>query len=198
MASTTTIQNERIVANESQKQKIALLVIATAQLRFVLDYAIANIALPSIQKEMLVPALTLPWIINAYILSFGGLLLFGGRVGDIYGRRQIFRIGLTVFAVASLLGGLATNVHLLIAARGLQGIGAALAAPNALALIATNFPVGKSRNTAMGVYGAMSALGIIVGVLLGGFLTATLGWRWVFFINVPIALAVLSGTKKPA
>jgi EmrB/QacA subfamily drug resistance transporter len=196
MITTTQIKNRRIEANEGRRLKIALLVIATAQLMFVLDDAIANIALPSIQREMSVPSLTLPWIINAYILAFGGLLLFGGRVGDLYGRRKIFRIGLIVFAFASLLGGIATNVNFLIAARGLQGIGAALAAPNALALIATNFPIGKSRNSAMGVYGAMSALGIIVGVLLGGFLTATLGWRWVFFINVPIALAVLGGTNN--
>ncbi|RYF79324.1 MAG: MFS transporter, partial [Chitinophagaceae bacterium] len=192
MTTTTIIKEERIEAKEGSRLKLALLVIATAQLMFVLDDTIANIALPSIQREMSVPALTLPWIINAYILAFGGLLLFGGRVGDLYGRRKIFRIGLIIFSVASLSGGLASNVSLLIAARGLQGIGAALAAPNALALIATNFPVGKPRNSAMAAYGAMSALGITIGVLLGGFLTATLGWRWVFFINIPIGLAVLA------
>jgi EmrB/QacA subfamily drug resistance transporter len=196
MDTTTTIQNKSIATSESRRLKIALLVIATAQLMFVLDDTIANIALPSIQREMSVPTLTLPWIINAYIFAFGGLLLFGGRVGDLYGRRKMFSTGLVVFIAASLSGSLAPNVELLIAARGLQGIGAALAAPNALALIATTFPVGKPRNSAIAVYGAMSALGITIGVLLGGFLTAVLGWRWVFFINVPIGLVVLAGIKN--
>jgi EmrB/QacA subfamily drug resistance transporter len=173
---------------------LSLLVIATAQLMLVLDDTIANIALPSIGRELAVPAATLPWIINAYILAFGGLLLFGGRVGDLLGRRRVFRAGLTLFTVASLVGGLGMNAEMLIGARALQGLGAALTAPNALALIATNFPVGKPRNSAMAVYGAMSALGITIGVLLGGVLTATLGWRWVFFINIPIGLAVLAGS----
>ena len=173
---------------------LSLLVIATAQLMLVLDDTIANIALPSIQRELAVPAPTLPWVINAYILAFGGLLLFGGRVGDLFGRRRVFRAGLGLFALASLLGGLGVNAEMLIGARALQGIGAALTAPNALALIATNFPAGKPRNSAMAAYGAMSALGITIGVLLGGVLTGTLGWRWVFFINIPIGLAVLAGS----
>jgi len=172
---------------------LPLLVIATAQLMLVLDDAIANIALPSIQREFGVPATTLPWIVNAYVLAFGSLLLFGGRVGDVYGRRRVFRAGLVVFTIASLLGGLGASAELLIAARALQGLGAAMVAPNALALIATTFPVGKPRNSAMAVYGAMSALGITVGVLLGGVLTGMLSWRWVFFINIPIGLASLPG-----
>ncbi|MCI0755504.1 MFS transporter [Teichococcus vastitatis] len=174
---------------------LSLLVIATAQLMLVLDDTIANIAPPSIQRELAVSATTLPWIINAYILVFGGLLLFGGRVGDLFGRRRVFRAGLGVFIFASLFGGLGLNAEMLIGARALQGLGAALTAPNALALIATNFPVGKSRNSAMAVYGAMSALGITIGVLLGGVLTGTLGWRWVFFINIPIGLVVLAGSR---
>ena len=173
---------------------LSLLVIATAQLMLVLDDTIANIALPSIQRALAVSPATLPWIINAYILAFGGLLLFGGRVGDLFGRRRVFRAGLGLFALASLLGGLGLNAEMLIGARALQGLGAALTAPNALALIATNFPVGKPRNSAMAAYGAMSALGITIGVLLGGVLTGTLGWRWVFFINIPIGLAVLAGS----
>jgi EmrB/QacA subfamily drug resistance transporter len=173
---------------------LSLLVIATAQLMLVLHDTIANIALPSIQRELSVSAATLPWIINAYILAFGGLLLFGGRVGDLFGRRRVFRAGLCLFTLASLLGGLGVSAEMLIGARALQGLGAALTAPNALALIATNFPVGKPRNSAMAVYGAMSALGITIGVLLGGVLTGTLGWRWVFFINIPIGLAVLAGS----
>ncbi len=160
----------------------------------VLDDTIANIALPSIQRDLSVSSATLPWIINAYILAFGGLLLFGGRVGDLFGRRRVFRVGLVVFTLASLLGDLGASAEQLIAARGFQGIGAALASPNALALIATTFPMGKPRNSAMAVYGAMSALGITIGVLLGGVLTGMLSWRWVFFINVPIGLAVLAGT----
>jgi EmrB/QacA subfamily drug resistance transporter len=161
---------------------------------FVLDDAIANIALPSIQRDLGVSASALPWIINAYLLAFGGLLLFGGRLGDIFGRRRIFRIGLGVFTLASLLGSLGMSEEMLIASRGFQGLGAALAAPNALALIATIFPTGKPRNKAMAVYAAMSAVGITVGVLLGGILTGLLSWRWVFFINVPIGLAVLAGS----
>lgn len=171
---------------------LPLFVIATAQLMLVLDDAIANIALPSIQRDLGVPSTVLPWIINAYILAFGSLLLFGGRLGDIYGRRRVFRLGLTLFTIASLLGGMGVNAEMLIAFRGLQGIGAALIAPNVLAMIATTFPVGKQRNSAMGVYGAMSALGIVAGVLLGGVLTGLLSWRWVFWINVPIGLAVLA------
>src|SRR5215218_1995650 len=173
---------------------LSLLVIATAQLMLVLDDSIANIALPSIQVDLGVSAASLPWVINAYVLVFGALLLFGGRVGDLFGRRRVLRIGLVVFVAASLLGGLAPNTGLLIAARALQGVGAALAAPNALALIATTFPAGRSRNSAMAAYGAMSAVGIIGGLLLGGALTGLLDWRWVFFINVPIGLAVLAGT----
>jgi EmrB/QacA subfamily drug resistance transporter len=174
---------------------LSLLVIATAQLMLVLDDTIANIALPSIQRDLAVSAATLPWIVNAYVLAFGSLLLFGGRVGDLFGRRRVFRVGLGVFTLASLVGGLGVNAEMLIASRALQGLGAALIAPNALALIATTFPVGESRNKAMGVYGAMSALGITIGVLLGGILTGILGWRAVFFINVPIGLAVLAGTR---
>src|SRR4028119_1690933 len=124
MLSTTTIENKSIGTAASKRLKLALLVIATAQLMFVLDDTIANIALPSIQREMSVPTLTLPWIINAYILAFGGLLLFGGRVGDLYGRRKVFRFGLGLFTFASVLGGLGINAEMLIAARALQGVGA--------------------------------------------------------------------------
>jgi len=190
------LQNDRPNSSPTNgRLGLSLLVIATAQLMLVLDDTIANIALPSIQRDLAVSAAALPWIINAYVLAFGSLLLFGGRVGDLYGRRQVFRIGLGIFTVASLLGGLGLNVEMLIVSRGLQGLGAALAAPNALALIATTFPEGKPRNRAMAVYGGMSALGITLGVFLGGLLTGLLSWRWVFFINIPIGLAVLAGTR---
>jgi EmrB/QacA subfamily drug resistance transporter len=161
----------------------------------VLDDSIANIALPSIQNALGISPPNLPWVINAYILVFGGLLLFGGRLGDMYGRRRMVQIGMVIFTVASLLAGLAQDGTMLIAARGLQGLGAALTAPNVLALIATTFPEGESRSKAMAIYGAMSGLGIVAGLLLGGVLTGALGWRWVFFINVPIGLAVLAGSR---
>ncbi|WP_461187968.1 MFS transporter [Arthrobacter sp. Z4-13] len=174
---------------------VALLVIATAQLMLVLDDSIANIALPTIQNELGIPAATLPWVINAYILAFGGLLISGGRVGDLMGRRRILQLGILLFTAASLAAGLAPTGPVLIVSRALQGIGAALVAPNALALIATTFPAGEARNKALAIYGAMSGLGITVGLLLGGVLTGTLGWRWVFFINVPIGLALLAGSR---
>ncbi|MEU4563108.1 MFS transporter [Actinoplanes sp. NPDC023936] len=174
---------------------LALLVIATAQLMMVLDDTVANVALPSIQAQFDMSESALPWVINAYVLAFGGLLLFGGRAGDLYGRLRVLRLGLIVFTAASLAGGLAPTSELLIAARGIQGIGAALVAPNALALIATTFPAGTPRNKAMAVYGAMSALGITGGVLLGGLLTGALSWRWVLLINIPIGIAVLAGTR---
>jgi EmrB/QacA subfamily drug resistance transporter len=194
------LASERIDVNTvspSQRRGLglSLLVIATAQLMLVLDDTIANIALPSIQRDLGVDPATLPWIVNAYVLAFGSLLLFGGRVGDLYGRRRVFRLGLGVFTLASLLGGFGTSAAMLVGSRALQGLGAALTAPNALALIATTFPMGAARNKAMAVYGAMSALGITIGVLLGGLLTGLLSWRWVFFINVPIGLAVLIGAR---
>lgn len=180
---------------QSGSLSLALAVIATAQLMVVLDDTVANIALPTLQQDLEISAANLPWVINAYILAFGGLLLFGGRLGDLYGRRRMLQIGMAIFTVASLLVGLAYDGLSMITSRGLQGIGAALTAPNALALIATTFPEGKKRNKAIAVYGAMSGLGIIAGLILGGLLTGLLGWRWAFFINIPIGLAVLAGSK---
>ncbi|MEV7392920.1 MFS transporter [Streptomyces sp. NPDC091215] len=174
---------------------LALFVIAAAQLMVVLDATITNIALPAIQTDLDVTDANLAWIVNSYALAFGGLLLLGGRAGDLFGRRRMFQAGIAVFTLASLLGGLSPAEGPLIAARILQGVGAALAAPSALALITTTFPQGKSRNTAMGVYAAMGGVGATVGLLLGGTLTDLLDWRWVFFVNIPIGLAVLAGTK---
>lgn len=182
-------------ATTGRRAGSALLVIATAQLMLVLDDTVANIALPSIQRDLGVSATALPWIVSAYVLAFGSLLLFGGRVGDLHGRRRVLRIGLVVFTVASLLGGFGPSAAVLIISRAAQGLGAALIAPNVLALIATTFQAGPPRNRAMAVYAAMSAVGMTVGVLLGGLLTGLLSWRWVFLINVPIGLAVLFGTR---
>lgn len=179
-----------------QPKLIPLLVIATAQLMLVLDDSIVNIALPNIQQELGVDPVYLPWIVNAYILVFGALLLLGGRIGDLYGRRRALQVGLAIFVLASLAGGIGINSEMLIAARAVQGLGAALVAPNALALIATTFPERKTRDAALSLYGAMSGLGIIVGLLLGGVLTGTLGWRWVFFINIPIGVLVLLGSRN--
>ena len=137
----------------------------------VLDGTIVNIALPYIQADLDISSANLTWVVTGYALAFGSLLLLGGRLGDLYGRRRIFMIGLIIFGVASLLGGLATNEGLLLAARGLQGLGAALASPAALALIATTFPAGPQRNRAFAVYAAMSGAGAAVGLLLGGWLT---------------------------
>ncbi|MFJ5692831.1 MFS transporter [Arthrobacter sp. NPDC093125] len=179
-----------------QSGLIPLLVIAATQMMLVLDDSIVNIALPSIQRELGVEALHLPWVVNAYILAFGALLLLGGRIGDLWGRRRTLQLGLAIFVVASLAGGLGQNTEMLIIARAAQGLGAAIAAPNALALISTAFPDRKMRDMALSLYGAMSALGIVIGLLLGGVLTDTLGWRWVFFINIPIGLFVLLGSRS--
>ncbi|WP_402469423.1 MFS transporter [Isoptericola aurantiacus] len=182
-------------ATTQRGAQVALLVIATAQLMLVLDDSIVNIALPSIQAELDVEAVDLPWVVNAYILSFGALLMLGGRVGDLWGRRRTLQVGITLFVVASLVGGFGQTTAMLVGARAVQGIGAAMAAPNALALIATTFSERSMRDKALSLYGAMSGLGIILGLLLGGVLTDTLGWRWVFFINVPIGLMVLLGSR---
>ena len=170
---------------------LALAVISAAQLMIVLDSSIVNVALPTIHADLHFSIANLEWLITAYSLTFGGLLLFGGRTGDLYGKRRIFMVGIAIFAVSSLLCGFAQGQLWLILGRACQGIGGALAAPTALALIATNFPEGRPRNGAMGVYAAMSAVGGAVGLLLGGILTDLVSWRWIFFVNVPIAALVL-------
>ena len=169
--------------------------IASAQLMVVLDATIVNIALPSIGRAFSVSSSGLAWIVNAYALAFGGLLLLGGRAGDLFGRRRMFRAGLATFTLASLVGGLAPNEQLLILARVLQGVGAAVVAPTALSLIATTFAEGKERGRAMGMYAAMSGLGATIGLLLGGVLTGYLSWRWVMGVNVPLGAAVLFGSR---
>ncbi len=169
---------------------LALAVIATAQLMVVLDATIVNVALPHIQNALHFSGANLEWVVNAYALAFGGLLLLGGRSGDLLGRRRVFIFGILLFSLASLLGGFATTQEWLLGARVLQGIGGAFAAPTALSLIAVTFPEGPPRNRAMGVYAAMSVAGGAVGLIAGGLLVQYLNWRWVFFVNVPIGLVL--------
>jgi EmrB/QacA subfamily drug resistance transporter len=169
---------------------LALVVIATAQLMVVLDATIVNVALPHIQTALGFSGSGLEWVVNAYALTFGGLLLLGGRAGDLLGRRRVFIAGIILFSVASLLGGFATTQAWLLGARALQGVGGAIVAPTALSLVTTTFPEGPPRNRAMGVYAAMSIAGGAVGLIAGGLLTTYLSWRWVFFVNVPIGIVV--------
>ena len=169
---------------------LALVVIATAQLMVVLDATIVNVALPHVQQALGFSGTGLEWVVNAYALTFGGLLLLGGRAGDILGRRRVFIAGIILFSVASLLGGFATTQAWLLAARAAQGVGGAIIAPTALSLVTTTFPEGPPRNRAMGVYAAMSIGGAAVGLIAGGLLTTYLSWRWVLFVNVPIGAVV--------
>jgi EmrB/QacA subfamily drug resistance transporter len=179
---------------------LALIVIATAQLMVVLDATIVNVALPDIQTALHFSGSGLEWVVNAYALTFGGLLLLGGRAGDILGRRRVFIAGIILFSVASLLGGFATSEAWLLTARAVQGVGGAIVAPTALALVTTTFPEGPPRNRAMGVYATMSIAGAAVGLIAGGLLTTYLDWRWVFFVNVPIGaiVALLAPRAIPA
>jgi EmrB/QacA subfamily drug resistance transporter len=187
----TEVADDRAIPDKSQHLGLALLVICGAQLMIVLDATIVNVALPTIHTSLHFSSANLEWLITAYSLTFGGLLLFGGRTGDLFGRRRMFMTGIAIFAVASLLGGLATSEVWLIITRGLQGVGGAIAAPTALSLIATTFEEGPRRNRAMGVYAMMAGGGGAVGLLLGGLLTAYVSWRWIFFVNVPIGALIL-------
>jgi EmrB/QacA subfamily drug resistance transporter len=169
---------------------LALAVIAAAQLMVVLDATIVNIALPSIHQALHFSPTGLSWVLNAYTLVFGGLLLLGGRTGDLFGRRRMFIIGVSLFAGASLAGGFAQDKGFLLAMRALQGVGGAIASPTALALVTTTFPQGPARNRAFGVYAAVSGAGAAIGLILGGVLTDLLSWRWVLFVNAPIGLTL--------
>jgi len=176
-------------AGTSRHLGLALLVIATAQLMVVLDATIVTVALPHIQTGLGFSASGLEWVVNAYVLTLGGLLLLGGRAGDLFGRRRIFVIGLLLFSAASLAGGLAATQAWLLAARAVQGAGGAVVAPTALSLVATTFPEGQARNRAMGVYAAMSVAGSVIGLVVGGLLVTYVSWRWVLFVNVPVGVA---------
>jgi EmrB/QacA subfamily drug resistance transporter len=174
---------------------LALVVISMAQLMLVLDELIVNTALPHIQRALHFSGTGLEWVVTGYAVTFGGLLMLGGRAGDILGRRRMLRAGILLFTIASLLGGLATQSWMLISARVLQGAGAALAAPAALSLITVTFPEGRHRTRALGVYAAMTGIGGGVGLVVGGLLTTYASWRWVFFVNVPIGVALAFGVR---
>jgi EmrB/QacA subfamily drug resistance transporter len=169
---------------------IVLVLICFAQFMVVLDATVVNVALPSIQKDLNMSEDNLQWVVNAYTLVFGGFLLLGGRAGDLLGRKRLFLGGLVVFTVASLLDGLSTSQGMLIASRSLQGLGAAFISPAALAIISTTFKEGSDRAKALGIWAAIAIGGSAVGLVLGGALTQTFSWPWIFFINVPVGIAV--------
>jgi EmrB/QacA subfamily drug resistance transporter len=191
----TGTQRDAVAPARSRHLGLALVVISMAQLMLVLDELIVNTALPHIQQALHFSGTGLEWVVTGYAVTFGGLLMLGGRAGDILGRRRMFSAGILFFTLASLLGGFATNSALLITARVMQGVGAALAAPAGLSLIAVTFPEGKLRTRALGMYAAMTGLGGGVGVVAGGLLTTYASWRWVFFVNVPIGLLLAFGAR---
>ncbi|MEA2422606.1 MAG: hypothetical protein QOF55_1705 [Thermoleophilaceae bacterium] len=168
---------------------LVLLLVCFAQFMVVLDATIVNVALPSIQHDLSFSASSLQWVINAYTLIFGGFLLLGGRAGDLLGRKRLFLAGVALFTFASLLDGLSQSSGMLIAARALQGLGAALVSPAALSIITTTFADGPERTKALGVWGGIAAGGGAIGLLLGGVLTEALSWQWIFFVNIPIGIA---------
>ncbi|MCH5673127.1 MFS transporter [Streptomyces gilvus] len=190
MSGPSTTTETRPALQHPARLGTVLFVIVTAYLMVGVDSTVVNVALPAIQQDLHFSRTGLSWVLNAYTLAFGGLLLLGGRVGDIVGRRRTLATGVLLFAGSSLLGGLATDSAWLLAARALQGVGAALVAPSTLALITTNFPEGPRRHHALGVYASMAGIGASIGLVVGGMLTSWASWRWALLINVPIGLGV--------
>jgi EmrB/QacA subfamily drug resistance transporter len=176
----------------TSRANIGLALILAAQLMLILDMTVVNVALPKIQLDLGFNPATLSWVLNAYTLSFGGLLLLGGRLGDVFGRRRTFVVGVSLFALGSLAGGLAPDATVLVVARAFQGVGAAVAAPNVLALITTSAPDDAARNRALALFSAVSSAGASIGLILGGALTGYASWRWSLIINVPIAITVVT------
>ncbi|MFI5426856.1 MFS transporter [Aeromicrobium sp. UC242_57] len=188
-----------------RRQGLLLALLCVAQFMVYLDISIVNVALPSIQESLGMAAGDLPYVVTAYGTVLGGFLLLGGRLADVFGRRRVLQIGLTVFAGTSLLAGLATDPAVLIAARGAQGLGAALVTPAALSILMDAFEPGPARNKALGIWGSLTGIASVCGVLFGGVLTDGVGWRWIFWVNVPIGLAavalapfVLPESREPA
>ena len=188
---TVTNESKKCISEATTATLLTLIFLSAAQLMIALDISIVNVALPTIQSQFHFTTTGLQWIISAYALTFGGLLLVGGRISDYFGRRKTFILGLIIFAVSSMLGGLSTSATTLIIARASQGVGAAILAPAALSLISTLCEEGPERNRAFGLFSAMAVIGFVIGLLLGGILTTYISWRWVFFVNVPIAIAVI-------
>ncbi len=178
-------------ASPTSRAGVALAIMLSAQLMIILDATVVNIALPHILTSLHFTRTSLSWVMNGYTLTFGGLLLLGGRAGDILGRRRVFLAGIALFTLASLVGGLSTSAGMLLAARAAQGVGGALAAPAVLALIVSGFPEGRERTRALGIYMGVITGGSSLGLVLGGVITEWLTWRWVLFINVPIGIAVV-------
>jgi MFS family permease len=174
---------------------VTLVLLCAVQFLDIADSAIVNVALPSVQHSLGFSQQNLQWVASGYILTYGGFLLLGGRLGDLLGRRRMLFIGLTVFAVSSLSAGLATSPAILVAARLVQGVGAALMAPAALSELTTSFREGRDRNTALGAWGVISGLAAAAGVFLGGVISQGPGWRWIFFVNPPICVAVAAGAR---
>jgi EmrB/QacA subfamily drug resistance transporter len=188
---TTEIVAHEAVGDQDRRRWGALALIVAAQFMVVLDVAIVNVALPSIRTDLHFSQESLQWVITAYSLLFGGVLLLGGRLADLLGRRRLFIGGLALFTVTSLLDGLAWSEGSLIGFRALQGLGAAMLSPAALSILTTTFREGRERNVALGIWGAASGSGGAAGVLLGGALTSALSWSWIFFINVPVGALVI-------
>jgi EmrB/QacA subfamily drug resistance transporter len=171
-----------------------LAIVGAAFFMTVLDVAIVNVALPSIERDLNVTETTVQWVLIAYAITFGGFLLLGGRMADLLGRKRIFIVGLLLFTIASLICGLANDIGVLIGARAVQGIGAAIISPAALSIVTTTFEEGAERNKALGIWGALGGSGAAAGVLFGGILTKYLGWEWIFYVNVPVGALVLALT----
>src|SRR5437762_10224438 len=179
-------------AKQPASRWLVLVIACLAQFMVVLDATVVNIALPSIQRGLHFSATNLQWVVNGYTLIFGGFLLLGGRAADLLGRKRLFIAGVILFSVASLINGLAQSSGMLIAGRGLQGLGGALVSPAALSIVTTTFTDGAQRTKALGVWSAIAASGAAVGLLMGGILTDIASWRWVFFVNVPVGLATIA------
>jgi EmrB/QacA subfamily drug resistance transporter len=175
---------------------IALGLVLAAQFVVVLDFSIVNVALPALSRELGVSADTAQWVVTAYALTFGGLLVLGGRAADFFGRRRVLTVGLVGFAVASAAGGLAADMALLVAARAVQGIAGAMIAPAALSILTTSFSEGPRRNRVLGLYGIMASVGFVAGLVAGGVLVDTVGWRGVFFVNVPVCLTMAVAGRR--
>jgi EmrB/QacA subfamily drug resistance transporter len=176
----------------SERRWLTLAIVGAAFFMTVLDVAIVNVAIPSIELDLHINEQTVQWVITAYAITFGGFLLLGGRMADLLGRKLIFLIGLAVFTVASLVCGFANSSGVLIGARAVQGLGAAIISPAALSIVTTTFREGAERNKALGIWGALGGSGAAAGVLFGGVLTKYLGWEWIFWVNVPVGVLVFA------